>query len=555
MELRVTGSVDTVVQVGRVVVEPGVGRLDGVPSALPGREREIAATVRLVEAGAPGVLVHGAPGLGTTAVALAAAARLAPRFAGGARFVPAAADPWAVLAAALGIRGPSEARRLREALADHPTLLVLDDVRTAEQVRAALPHGRSALVAVAAQALPDLELDGVRAVGLEAISPADPPAGVDEEAVRACGGSPLALRLAAAGSGTLTGGTLCPRRAARAALAALGPAERAVLDAAAVVVRAGSPLVEPAGVRGLVGAALSAEEVAAALRSLRERGLLSARPGPEGLTCGIPTAVREVLPRPSIAVNASAATRSAPGAPTTPGSPGPPVVVPTAPEVSAPGAEVAEALAAVRRRLDAPERPVDPVRAALASVRAAETAGSAAELVRATLDLATALARTPGREAEAQAAYDTALLAVAQARGPDLALHAAVLHGRGVLAARRDRPAAALADLRAAVALHRTTGATVAAARAWQEIADVERAAGDHPRAVAAHRSALVLYAEQGDPLARSWARLAEATVQVGVGGGRAVARLPESPAWRSVRALAELDPGAPDPVLLASSF
>ncbi|WP_345416495.1 hypothetical protein [Pseudonocardia xishanensis] len=581
LELRVSAPVDTVVQVGRMVVTPPRGSLAGVPAALPGREPEIAAAVRMLEAHAA-VLVHGVPGLGATAIALAAAVRAAPRFAGGARFVPEPSV--AALLAALGRpAGPEEdpERVLREVLADHPTLLVVDRIGTAEQVRALLPRGRSALLAVAAGPLPELDLDGVVALpvgGLPRRAATEVTPGVAGAAavLAACHGSPVALRLwAGSGAGPeaiarglglreLPGAGPLPashttaldaaRAAARAALATLPVAERAVLHAAAAVVRAGSPLVDAATCRAMLAPHTPVEEP---LRSLLERGLLSLRPGE--LTCAVPTAVLDVLPRPAApAPPPSAGSPASAGPDRTVAVPGADANANQSADQSADrsadadlavGGAVDAALALIAARLEDRSAPPDPVEAALAGVAAAR---DRAALLAATLTLAGALrAREgPGNLDRARRAYDTVVVGAA---GRDDAVHAAALRDRGLLAYRRGRTAAALVDLRAAVALQHTLGAAAEAARTWQDIGEIELAAGHPCPAVTAHRSALAVLAELGDPVAVTWTTLATARRQLGAGAGRAPVGLPDTPATRSVLVLARLDPTAPDAQLVAA--
>lgn len=563
LDLRISAPVDTVVQVGRIVVAPSRGSLDGVPATLPGREQDIAAVLRALRAHRA-VLVHGAPGLGTTAVALAAAVRAQPEFPGGARFVPGASLP--ALFAALGRRvAPADetARLLREVLADHPTLLVVDGVDTAEQLRPFLPHGGSALLAVAAGPLPALSLEGVVALALpglprRAAAEVAPGVGGADAVLAACHGSPLALRLwAGSGAGPeaiarelelpelISGGTLpalhttpldAARAAARAALAALPVAERAVLHAAAAVVRAGSPLVDPDRCRALLSPGTPIETP---LRALLDRGLLSARPGPGGLTCAVPTAVLDVLPRPA----------GVPPAADLP-EPPPPVGGTTLP-ARVPPSPVADhavetALVRVAARLAGHAPTPHPVEAALAGL---DAAGDRSALLHATLTLAETLVEHADLD-RARSAYDTVTTAAA---GSDDALHAAALRGRGLLAYRRDRTAAALADLRAAVALQQTLGATADAARTWQEIGEIELASGHPCPAVSAHRSALAALAELGDPVAVTWTALATARTQVGSGAGRTAVGLPDTPAARSVRVLAGIDTAAPDAQVVAA--
>ncbi|MEU7813144.1 hypothetical protein [Pseudonocardia sp. NPDC049154] len=229
-----TAPLGTVVQVGRVVLEPPAAPpvdLAGAGLAgagLAGREGELAAVLRAVAAGAPGVVLAGGPGLGTTALALAAAARLAGRYPSGVRFVPLTGpDPGPALRELLrdlGVRAgevpaatPHRTTLLRAVLAGAPTLLVLDDARSAAQVRALLPGGGSTVLVTTAAPLGELHLDGLAPVAVRGLPsaaagallpschggldvPALCPAPAVESAaalLEACHGSPLAVRLLA----------------------------------------------------------------------------------------------------------------------------------------------------------------------------------------------------------------------------------------------------------------------------------------------------------------------------------------------------------------------
>ncbi|SDG84674.1 hypothetical protein [Pseudonocardia oroxyli] len=496
LELRITSPVDTVVQVGRIVVAPRPGTVAGVPADVPGHEAEVVAVVELVRAGASVVVVHGAPGSGATAVALAAATRLEADFPGGARFAP---DP---------------ARAEPAEPTGRPTLLVLDDVTGADQVRAVLPRAGSAVIAVSPAPLP--------ALGLE-------------------GGAQVAVRATA-----ITGPhALHTLRSLRS----LSEAERTVLAAAVRLVRAGAATVDAESCGALVGA-----DVTAPLRALRARGLLSPRPGPDGLTCAVPRAVRTAF---DAAFGAAYRTAFGAGPETGPASPSqatrepdtvdtaaPALPAPAPPTPAPPDPDLLDAvLTRVEARLHAPDAAPDPVTAALAVLAVAEASGDRAALGRAALALADALAAGPEQD-RARRAYDAV---VTTATDDDL--QAAALRGRGLLAARRGRTAAALVDLRAAVALQQTAGAVTAAAT-WVAIGETERAAGHPCPAVSAFRAALATLAEHGDRLADTWTALARGRVQT---GPLPALRLPDGLAGRAVRALAELDPTAPAAALVVA--
>ncbi|MFR9801968.1 hypothetical protein ACL02T_06640 [Pseudonocardia sp. RS010] len=700
LDLRVTGPVGTVVQVGRLVLEPAPA--PPVEADTPaGREDELTAVLQAVAAGRPGVVLAGEPGLGTTALALAAAARLSARYGGGVRFVPLAGpDPGPALRELLRDLGvsagdipastPRRAALLRAVLAAAPTLLVLDGARSAAQVRALLPGSGSAALVTAANPLDELRLDGLAVVPVAALGPhaasgvlpppgshhcgpasgpppllcpagpgepceaapepsvarsaepsssgAEPPAppaaGVPPTVtpgtlLAACQGSPLAARLLA-GAGPAAAlrefrrvqpaphdAASAARAAARIALAALSAAEREVLEAALAT---GLSLVDPARCGALLGDGVP---VGALLRALLRKGLLSPRPGPgDGPWCAIPTAVVEALPTeadPGDVRGARADRDIDPGADA---GVGPELDPGAAPGAARPGGGACPAAAppvdprACLPRSDHPAGHADPVAAAdvlvrLATGRAVRADGTAAlAAASAALDLADrtgdplllgraahrlaavlaedpdpdgtgANATEPGatgsseagpggappREAgpggdgtgravrEARIALD---LAVELLASRDDAAHAHALTDRAHLARRRGRPAAALADLHAALALYRTLGLPAEVAAAWQEVAAVERAAGKPCRAVAAHRSALAALAEAGDRYAVAWSRLDTGLVQVGELPGAPAAdllaaRVADGPAARSAQELQSLHPAAPDWALVAA--
>ena len=176
------------------------------------------------------VAVTGGPGVGKTALAVAAAHELRPHFPDGQWFVglgSATARPRDTLellerlCTAAGHQDPlpptvdGRAGTLRAILADRRVLVLLDDAASAEQVRPLLPGTRSSAVIVTArEALTGLvALEAAHALQLGTLTPAHSMtlltrllgraateagrAAVDE-VVRQCAGLPLALRIAAA---------------------------------------------------------------------------------------------------------------------------------------------------------------------------------------------------------------------------------------------------------------------------------------------------------------------------------------------------------------------
>lgn len=177
----------------------GAGSLPRVWPHLAGRRAELE---RLGRAGGA-VLLHGLPGVGTTSVAVRAANGLADRFPDGARFLPVgAATPAALAGRVLGELGPA-----RSALRQLRIVLVLDGVRSREQLAALLPpDGPGLVLATAARAF--AELPGLEQRVLAPLAPddaahalagmlPDAPAALVERLAGVCGGLPLALRTAA----------------------------------------------------------------------------------------------------------------------------------------------------------------------------------------------------------------------------------------------------------------------------------------------------------------------------------------------------------------------
>ncbi|MCW0212679.1 MAG: hypothetical protein OJJ54_04925, partial [Pseudonocardia sp.] len=183
LTVHVTAPVETVVQIGRTVVEPDrAGALELPVAPLPGREPELARIAEVV-AGCPALVLHGPPGSGRTALMLAAAARLGPRFPGGVRLAhlgDAGDDPAPALRTVLlglGVEDPElpddvgeRTALLRSLLAGTPALLLLDDARSAAQVRALLPGGRSRALVTTGHPFPELALDDVASLPVGPLS-------------------------------------------------------------------------------------------------------------------------------------------------------------------------------------------------------------------------------------------------------------------------------------------------------------------------------------------------------------------------------------------------
>jgi DNA-binding SARP family transcriptional activator len=197
------------------------------PGDFVGRQAEIAAIIAgLSGPSVPVTVITGGPATGKTATAAAAALRLRQRFTDGQLYaelggVEHARDPQDVLAEMLrsmGIparsvpqSGPARAAMYRSLLAGRKVLVIADDAATAAQVRLLLPaaggaaalvtsRGRlSGLAGAATVELGELpEGDALsllsRAAGAKRVA-ADPAAA--RAIVTACGGLPLAVRLAA----------------------------------------------------------------------------------------------------------------------------------------------------------------------------------------------------------------------------------------------------------------------------------------------------------------------------------------------------------------------
>jgi DNA-binding SARP family transcriptional activator len=197
------------------------------PSDFVGRRAEIAAIIdRLSGPSVPVTVVTGGPGVGKSATVATAALQLRQRFSDGQLFaelggVEHARDPHDVLSEmlrAMGIParsipqpGPARAAMYRSLLAGRKVLVIADDAATAAQVRLLVPAASGAAVLVTSRGrlsglagaatvelggLPDSDALALleRAAGADRVAAE---AGAARAIVTACGGLPLALRLAA----------------------------------------------------------------------------------------------------------------------------------------------------------------------------------------------------------------------------------------------------------------------------------------------------------------------------------------------------------------------
>jgi DNA-binding SARP family transcriptional activator len=208
------------------------------PSDFVGRDAEITALIdRLSGPSVPITVVTGGPGIGKSATAAAAALKLRQRFGDGQLYAELggsahARDPQEVLAEmlrAMGIParsvpqpGPARAAMYRSLLASRKVLVIADDAATAAQVRLLIPAASGAAVLVTSRGrlsglagATTVELGGLQEK--DALALLSSVAGADRVAaepaaaraiVWACGGLPLAVRLAATALADRTGLTL-----------------------------------------------------------------------------------------------------------------------------------------------------------------------------------------------------------------------------------------------------------------------------------------------------------------------------------------------------------
>jgi DNA-binding SARP family transcriptional activator len=204
----------------------GVSQVPGPPPDFTGRSGEIATVIGHLSGDAvPVAVVSGAPGVGKSTVAAAAAMQLRSSFADGQLYaelggVERPANPLEVLAGmlqTLGIparsipsAGPARSALYRSLLAGRNVLVIADDAATAAQVRPLIPAPGGAAVLVTSRG-PLTGLAGARFVALSGLADGDAlrllgltagPARIAAEPaaaraiVAACAGLPLALRLA-----------------------------------------------------------------------------------------------------------------------------------------------------------------------------------------------------------------------------------------------------------------------------------------------------------------------------------------------------------------------
>jgi DNA-binding SARP family transcriptional activator/tetratricopeptide (TPR) repeat protein len=197
------------------------------PSDFVGRSAEIAAIIdRLSGPSVPVTVVTGGPGVGKTATVATAALQLRQRFSDGQLYAELgglghARDPQEIISdmlRAMGIParsipapGPARAAMYRSLIAGRKVLVIADDAATAAQVRLLVPAASGAAVLVTSRGrlsglagaatvelggLPEAEALALLGRGAGADRVAAEP-GAAREIIDACGGLPLAVRLAA----------------------------------------------------------------------------------------------------------------------------------------------------------------------------------------------------------------------------------------------------------------------------------------------------------------------------------------------------------------------
>ncbi|PBC71060.1 DNA-binding SARP family transcriptional activator [Streptomyces sp. TLI_235] len=204
-------------------------QLPADPSVFAGRQEEITALIRHLGGGGGTVLITGMGGIGKTALAVHAAHRLRPDYPDGHLYADmrgfgsgdarTAEQLLARFLTDLGL-APSavpadlddRSARYRAVLADRRVMIILDNVRDTAQIADLLPGpGRSAVIVTSRHRLPSLPnavhlglapLDDTAQRGLLAALCGEERAAGDRESadriLEACGGMPLALRIAGA---------------------------------------------------------------------------------------------------------------------------------------------------------------------------------------------------------------------------------------------------------------------------------------------------------------------------------------------------------------------
>jgi len=219
--------------------------IPSAPAQFVGREAELDQVERIsTSSGPPGlvpiVVVHGMAGIGKTALVLHAAHRMRVRFPDGALFVDFGSYGWSrkgltaaealdhllrrlgVAVEAMPSSLNERAARYRNLLSGRRVLVVLDNVRRADQVTGLIPATAGCCVLITSRgplrALDDgapvylRPLPGADAARLFAAIAGDPGRSTARaeiaDIVAACGGLPLALRIAAAQCRSAAEGTL-----------------------------------------------------------------------------------------------------------------------------------------------------------------------------------------------------------------------------------------------------------------------------------------------------------------------------------------------------------